>query len=58
MSKRPHVQIYFPNKKSDRSLFWVAKWEPQQEPKSLAVINPHFSSCLPVRAMDAGVEDR
>ena len=38
MSKLSHVRIYFPNKKSDRGLFWVAKLEPQQEPKSLAVI--------------------
>ena len=34
----PHVRIYFPNKKSDRGLFWVARLGPQQEPKNLGVI--------------------
>jgi hypothetical protein len=38
ISKLAHVRIYFPNKKSDRGLFWVAKLEPQLEPKSLGMI--------------------
>ena len=38
ISKLPHVRIYFPNQKSDRGPLWVAKREPQQEPKSLGMI--------------------
>jgi hypothetical protein len=38
----PHVRIYFPNKKSDRGRFWVAKLGPQQEPKNLGVIKSHI----------------
>jgi TnpA family transposase len=38
ISKLPHLRIYFPNKKSDRGLFWVAKLEPQPAPMSLGMI--------------------
>jgi hypothetical protein len=38
----PHVRVYFPNKKSDRGRFWVAKLGPQQKPKNLGVIKGHI----------------
>jgi hypothetical protein len=53
----PHVRIYFPNKKSDRGLFWVAKLGPQEEPKSLGVIKDESSSNPGVTQLDPGTAD-